>query len=563
VPGSRVVGSAVSQQLTGPSGAIAAPVNVTAGNFLPVWCHVFNGGTATAPTITKSSGTATIGTPRLDASVALAAGTQLLTCLFMVPITGSGSLTLQFTGAGTDPATYGWDEITGLGSSPTKDVAWTNSGTGANYSTGAQALGAAAGYLAAGFAEGNSAGIIVYSAESDTVVFEQVDASKVTAAVQEKIVSGGTHTITMTVNNVGMAWHSLAVSYLDPAGGAATPSAGRRGLLFAGLRFGALRGIRAAPIPIGNYAARSAAVAMDTGAGDVTGIGAVTANGQLVGTGSSSGISSAAAGGQLQGAGAVAGIASTGAAGQEAGNGAVTGIGTVGGAGSEAGGGGVGGIGGAAGAGQGGGGGQVVGVGAVTADGHNDIVSDEGAGGVAGVSTVTATGQLQGAGAVAGISTVTADAAGASAPPISIMDGGARFASGGGSSALRHRETIERWLDEALEEPEQTKGRPAKKKSASLQRRAADIKSETRAVALPAPTSESVAAESASAQARGPAYVRPRFGRGGIRGESWLSAAPVTIGAALAEGGSELTAAGWLDHENSEDDMLALALSLT
>lgn len=215
MPASRVASSAVSAQFASGNGTLACPVNVSAGNCLPIVYHGYVTGTAVVPTITKSSGTATIGTPRLDGSVAVAIGVQLITCVFMVPITGSGTLTLQFT-SGNGIFTVGWDEITGLDAIPVKDVAWTNSGNGTVYSTGAQAV-AGAGIIIAGYADGTGANAI-YSAYSDTPVWEQTNAANATGLEQEKIVSSaGSHTLTVSVDTA-WPWQAVAVSYLAPGG---------------------------------------------------------------------------------------------------------------------------------------------------------------------------------------------------------------------------------------------------------------------------------------------------------------------------------------------------------
>lgn len=215
MPASRVASSAVSAQFASGSGTLACPINVTAGDCLPIVYVGYVTGTAVVPTITKSSGTATIGTPRLDGSVAAAIGVQLITCVFMVPITGSGTLTLQFTSA-NGIFTVGWDEITGLDAIPVLDVAWTNSGNGTTYSTGAHAV-AGAGIIVAGYADGTGANAI-YSAYSDTPVWEQTNAANATGLEQEKIVSGaGSHTLTVSVDTA-WPWQAVAVSYLAPGG---------------------------------------------------------------------------------------------------------------------------------------------------------------------------------------------------------------------------------------------------------------------------------------------------------------------------------------------------------
>ncbi len=224
----------------------------------------------------------------------------------------------------------------------------------------------------------------------------------------------------------------------------------------------------------------------------------------------------------VEGAGAVEGIGAVGGAGQFVGAGAVAGIAATAGAGRVVGAGGV------------------SGESVVSGTGQNDVSVVEGAGSVVGIGTVGGSGLLVGAGSVVGDGSVTGMAAldTPAEPPTSIQAGGARFASGGGSSGLRHRETIERWLDEALEEPDRTKGRPARKGAAPAIHRSAEIRPAVRGLALPAPVSDAVAAALASAPAREPVHPHRVRERSGVLGASALAGAGSLVGSGWVVGES-------------------------
>jgi hypothetical protein len=194
------------------SRAFAMPGNVTSGNVVIFIGFVFHGAalTITSGMLTKTAGTATIGTIVMDSSTN-ATTTLPGIGIWRVPVTGSGSLTLTFNYATSAFSGVAAAEFSGMNATPLDSNSGT-SGTGTAETSGTVTT-VGAGVIVAGFAEGNS-GLNWTRTNSDQVIFQDSNATThFTCCAQYKINSGTSNTVTSTSDASGTNWASRYASY--------------------------------------------------------------------------------------------------------------------------------------------------------------------------------------------------------------------------------------------------------------------------------------------------------------------------------------------------------------
>jgi GH18 family chitinase len=209
-----ISGQNTGLQFNNNSTTIAFPNSVTSGNTIIVTTSIEDAGKApTIPTITKSSGTATIGTVVTDGDYNgswSTATTSNRMNVFRVPITGSGTLTLNISTNG-EYNTVSIAEYSGFDASPVDGAQVTNSGTSSAMTTGNVTLSQTG--MIVGFISHFSTGDFNYSSTSDVIVDAQNGgASGTTSITEQSIRSAGAHAITATTGS-SWAWGALAVKY--------------------------------------------------------------------------------------------------------------------------------------------------------------------------------------------------------------------------------------------------------------------------------------------------------------------------------------------------------------
>lgn len=192
----------------------AFPGNVTAGSLIliMVGSEKFSIDDSVAGDCTKSSGTATIDTPTLDAQVQI--GNNYWAVLFSALVTGTGSLTMQVAGfpASTNMAMY-VDEFSGTWDATRvedNDTRGDNNGVIAPISNNMTSAGAA---LFIGIAR-DSAGTFTVSADYTAVAAEVQQ----THAIY-RIVTGGTTDAVEWTAPIGGSWALSSAVYKEAAGG--------------------------------------------------------------------------------------------------------------------------------------------------------------------------------------------------------------------------------------------------------------------------------------------------------------------------------------------------------
>lgn len=233
-----VSGQTITGNINDPatSGTLAMPGNVTSGNLL-VCVHAkllskAGGDDSVAGDLTKSAGTATIGTVTLDrsASFAYSAGDAYVSIgIFSVPITGSGSLTVALaTDAAAGQYTFGTcEEFSGADVSGTR-VAQANSANNVlSTPTTAVASGnvtlSSGGMIYCGFSTVNTSVVITPDA-AFTAVYENESNSNHMGGVMRRIsASGLTDSCDWTLAS-NHDWVAAGVAYkAAAAGGTAVP----------------------------------------------------------------------------------------------------------------------------------------------------------------------------------------------------------------------------------------------------------------------------------------------------------------------------------------------------
>ena len=248
----RVVGQAskaVADVATSVSKAY--PSNVTAGNLLVLGVVKWNDSGADAfvvGDISQSAGTATLGTFTLDVQLDYnyISAFHIIVGLFSVPVTGSGSCTIQV--AGGVAGSYwilGTQEYSGADVSGTR-VAGTSTGQAATGAptTGTVASGGAGAF--AGVVGTNTLGATTHTPGADyTQIIEEEDgATHMTGAYEDRLVSGDTTDAadwtapTLNASACVVAFYKEAAAGGDPEGSLLGGKLLRGGLLRQGVLLG-------------------------------------------------------------------------------------------------------------------------------------------------------------------------------------------------------------------------------------------------------------------------------------------------------------------------------------
>lgn len=202
--------------------------NVTAGNLLVVACSKYSPGNDAfdVDLISKSAGTATLGTWTLDAQFSrLVSGSiYQITAIFSVPVTGSGSCTITISGALSGSyLAIGLIEYSGadVTASRVEDTATAGgSSTAPSSGDGSSAGGAAfVGSLAPDM--GSTASITEDGAFY--LVYENTDYSSEQASFISRIVTGSTTDAASWSLGASGAWAAALTVYLAGGGSSAVP----------------------------------------------------------------------------------------------------------------------------------------------------------------------------------------------------------------------------------------------------------------------------------------------------------------------------------------------------
>lgn len=235
----------VASQATGAIGdavtaiACAYPVNVTSGNLLVIMGAKFvtASDAFVAGDVTKTAGTATIGTVTLDSQVNYDGGSggaaYIASGVWSVPVTGTGSCTMQVGGAAAGSyMLIAINEYTGADVSGTR-VEGQNTGTG---TTGAPATGNAT--VTTGGVFLGSLATYTTSATTHTVgadytqIFESENGSlHMTGSFEDRIVSSTTTDAADWTAPTTAQWCACVVTYKQAAAAGTRPvkMAGRWG----------------------------------------------------------------------------------------------------------------------------------------------------------------------------------------------------------------------------------------------------------------------------------------------------------------------------------------------
>lgn len=290
----------------------AYPGNVTAGNILLIAGIKFSPGNDAfvVGDLTKTAGTATLGTIALDVNINFnhAATDFIATGLWSVPVTGTGSLTLQVGGALAGSfLLIGSDEYHSDNGQITFETGKTSTGTG---TTGAPTTG---NITSAGPAQSVFFGAVAINASGSVTItpdgaFTQVyedeaGTTDMTGSVIRQFVATSTTDAASWTAPTTNEWAAAISSYKEPSGGAI---AGVSTITFSGtnqlLGAGALAGVDTITFAGTNTLSGSGALA---GVAPVvfSGTNVLSGSGSLAGTGpiTFSGINSLSASGILSG----------------------------------------------------------------------------------------------------------------------------------------------------------------------------------------------------------------------------------------------------------------------
>lgn len=200
----------------------AYPNEVTSGNLLVISAfkttsigeHAF-----VAADVTKTAGTATIGTVSMDVQLTWQYGYYDDVAIFSIPVTGTGTLTLTVT----IPAAYivvGMQEYTGIDVTASR---LANSSTGTN-TTGAPTTGSVASGMAAVFVGAvvtESSGLTTHTQDAAyTLIYESEDAgSHATGNICDQIVAVDTTDAASWTAPTTRAWGAVLAIYKQAAAG--------------------------------------------------------------------------------------------------------------------------------------------------------------------------------------------------------------------------------------------------------------------------------------------------------------------------------------------------------
>lgn len=207
----------------------AFTVNVTAGNLIVVGCVRFDAGSNTAfvaGDCTKSAGTATIGTIALDRQANVGTSSAVQAGVWSVPVTGSGSLTIQVAGNAASYFVLAVGEYSGLDVSSSRvdgtpsgntSLTPTSPATSGNITSTGDAL-----FFAVVAIDSDNVNTASVVGNSFTVLAQAVNGSAtVPGEVDRRIVTGAATTQgswTWTTAS-GRGWAAVVVAYKTAAGG--------------------------------------------------------------------------------------------------------------------------------------------------------------------------------------------------------------------------------------------------------------------------------------------------------------------------------------------------------
>lgn len=209
------------------STTISAPSNVASGNtaIVCVGCFSTNTLTFTAAGLTKSAGTATIGAPALAVQNDFLGGDgHYAAAVFYVPITGSGSLTLQVSSG--DAGTYWIISFSEVSSSAALSTEASN-GVGVNSSATTVDSGNATSAGAALFVGSMAAGTAGTTFTIDSAWTEIHQNAASNGAMSggmgyRNVLSGTTDSCTYTIGAASGQGYSIVVAALKESGGGTT-----------------------------------------------------------------------------------------------------------------------------------------------------------------------------------------------------------------------------------------------------------------------------------------------------------------------------------------------------
>ena len=188
----------------------STPIDVTNGNSLIICCASYSHDPAVAD-LSKSAGSCSIGTIVRDKLVS----GSVSVAIFRVPITGSGSCTIQFN-PGTAYKGMSIAEFSGLDANPVGVTNSTTSGSGTNHTTGSMAN--TSGSLIVYCDSELSSSDLLRTYSDNLLAGSNSGGSEFTFGSQYKITSGTPNTLT-SVWNESVNWWTCAVEYKAAAGG--------------------------------------------------------------------------------------------------------------------------------------------------------------------------------------------------------------------------------------------------------------------------------------------------------------------------------------------------------
>jgi len=206
---------------TATSATKAFTANVTAGNLVVIACYAFKSTTDAfvAGDITKSAGTATIGTVQLDKTQVGVAATVISAAIWSVPVTASGSLTLQVGGF---PGTQDWGfvifELSGVDTSSGRAVS-TNGGDGNSNGnvTSGNVTTTGGGFLVGAMADDSGGAVTITEDGAWTNRGEEENGALfcIGAVASRTVTTGTTDDASWTLGAGWGPWVAAAVAYKD------------------------------------------------------------------------------------------------------------------------------------------------------------------------------------------------------------------------------------------------------------------------------------------------------------------------------------------------------------
>lgn len=210
--------------------SLAFASDVTAGNLIVIGCGRYANGADTAfvaGDCTKSAGTATLGTITLDKQINVATTNPVQAGVWSVPVTGTGSLTMQVAGPTGSFFILAIGEYSGVDTSATRvDGSNGSSATTATSPavTGAVSSTADALFFATLAADSANANLNPVVGNSFTEIFQSVDGTAhMTGEISRRVVASSTNTEgswTITITNLN-GWATALAVYKGESSGAA------------------------------------------------------------------------------------------------------------------------------------------------------------------------------------------------------------------------------------------------------------------------------------------------------------------------------------------------------